>query len=171
MSGPIIEVAVVRWPTEAVMRTQLARDCRPRVLLVAADAKSPSPVDDLEDWLREPVDAVELLARTDALRRRAAARSNRPWLDEHGLLHFDGQWVAISDAQLPMVRLLVDRYGQLVRNDELADAYIAGGGTQNQSSIRTAVTRVRVRVAGVGLSLRSAHRRGVVLGAAGDDEG
>jgi hypothetical protein len=158
-----VEVTVVRWPAEAATRTLLARDGRPRVLLVAGDAAAPPALDDLEDWLREPVDPVELLARTDALRRRAAAQKTAPRLDDDGLLRFDGRWVVIPDAQLPLVRLLVERFGQLVRNDELAEAYIAAGGTGNRSSIRTAITRIRVRVADVGLALESARHRGVVL--------
>jgi hypothetical protein len=157
------DVVVVRWPAEATTRTLLAREGRARVLLVAAECPAPHPIDDLEDWLRDPADPVELVARTDALRRRAATRESVPVIDEHGLLHFDDRWVAVSDAQLPIIRLLVERFGQLVRHEELFAAYIAAGGTENTSSIRTALTRVRYRVAQVGLSLESARQRGVVL--------
>lgn len=153
----------MRWPADAFTRTQLARDGRPRVLVVAPDAAAPAPMGDLEDWLREPVDPVELLTRTDALRRRVATRDLLPVLDQDGLLHFAGRWVAISDAQLPIVRLLVTRFGQLVLHDELFAAYIAAGGSQNTSSIRTALTRVRNRVTDVGLTLHSARQKGVIL--------
>ena len=91
-----------------------------------------SLVDDLKDWLCETVDAVELLARIDALRRPAALRR------------------AVG--------------GDLRRVHRRWD-------TENVSSIRTAVTRIRSRVAGLGLSLRSARQRGVVLAAASDAPG
>lgn len=158
-----VDVAVVRWPADAAARTLLAHEGKPRVLLIAADAAAPTPLDDLEDWLHDPVDPVELLTRTDALRRRAAARAAAPRLDDDGLLHFDGRWVVIPDSQLPMVRLLVARFGQLVRTEELAAAYIEAGGTKNRSSIRTAIMRVRARAAEVGLALEAARQRGVVL--------
>jgi hypothetical protein len=162
-----VDIAVVRWPADAAARTQLAAERTPRVLLVAPGMGVPPPVDDLEDWLREPFEPAELLARTDALRRRVSAHRHLPHLDDDGLLHFRGRWVAISDSQVPMVRLLVARFGQLVRTDELTDAYAAAGGTKNISSVRTAITRVRNRVAEVGLALEVARHRGVVLQAAG----
>jgi DNA-binding response OmpR family regulator len=163
------EVAVVRWRAEAVARTLLAREGKPRVLVVSSGAAAPAPVADLEDWLRDPVDPVELLARSEALRRRVAARVVAPWLDDDGLLHHEDRWVSIPDSQLPMVELLVARFGQLVRTDELAAAYTAAGGSENRSSIRTAIVRVRSRVSAVGLSLRAARQRGVVLEANASD--
>lgn len=157
------DVAVVRWPDEAAARTLLADAGKPRVLVVSADAPAPAGLDELEDWLREPVDPVELVARTDALRRRLAARALVPMLDDDGLLHVGHRWVSIPDTQLPLVRLLLARMGQLVRTEEVVAAYAAAGGTDNPTSIRTAITRMRARVATVGLSIRVARERGVVL--------
>lgn len=165
-----VEVTVVRWPTEAAARTLLAHQGRARLLVVAPDAPAPTATDELEDWVREPVDPVELVARSDALRRRLAARSSAPWLDDDGLLHVGDRWVSISDAQLPMIRLLVERFGQLVRTEELVEAYTAAGGTDNPSSIRTAIVRVRSRLASIGLTLRGARQRGVVLEVAAPDD-
>jgi hypothetical protein len=166
-----VDVAVLRWPAEADARTLLAREGRPRLLLVAADCLPPPQMDDLEDWLRDPIDPVDLMTRTDALRRRVTTRDRMPVLDQHGLLHFDGRWVAISDAQLPIVQLLVDRIGELVPHDELFAAYSAAGFSTNTSSIRTALTRIRHRVATVGLCLRSARQKGVVLDIASRNDG
>jgi DNA-binding response OmpR family regulator len=158
-----VEVALVRWPDDAVTRTLLAEARRPRLLVVSADATAPPAVDDLEDWVRDPVDPAELLARSDALRRRVAARAAVPRLDDHGLLHHDGRWVAVSDAQLPLMRLLVARFGSLVRADELVSTYVDAGFTHNPSSIRTAIMRIRARVRPLGLVVRSVRERGVIL--------
>ena len=166
-----VDVTVVRWPAEATARTLLAQAGRARVLVVAADAAAPAPIDDLEDWLRDPVDPVELVARSDALRRRVTARATAPYLDADGLLHVGDRWVSISDAQLPMLRLLLERFGQLVRTEELVEVYAAAGGTDNPSSIRTAIVRVRSRLASVGLELRAARQRGVVLEVASEGGG
>jgi hypothetical protein len=165
------DVTVIRWPAEATARTLLVKEGRPRVLVVAPEATAPPPIDDLEDWLRDPVDPVELVARTEALRRHVTARAVVPWLDDDGLLHVGDRWVSISDAQLPMIRLLLDRFGQLVRTEELVAAYTAAGGTDNPTSIRTAIVRARARVASVGLDLRGARQRGVVLELASNEEG
>lgn len=163
------EVAVVRWPDEAAARTLLAEAGRPRLLLVAAGTEAPALLDELEDWLRDPVDPAELVARSAALHERAVAQHLLPRLDDDGLLHHRGRWVAIPTAQLPMVRLLVERFGRLVRTDELVDAYVAAGGTGNRSSLRTAIMRVRGRVAEVGLMVEVARQRGVVLDVAPPD--
>lgn len=158
-----IDIAVVRWPDDDAVRTLLIAEGRPRVLVLAGDVDAPPPLDDLEDWLREPVDPVELLARSDAVRRRAADRLQVPYLDEDGLLHFADRWVAIPDSQLPMMRLLVERFGRLVRSEELAAAYAEAGGTGNGSSARTAIARMRGRVTSIGLTIEAARRRGFVL--------
>lgn len=157
------DVAVVRWPDDAATRTLLAADRVPRLLLVAEDADPPSSLDDLEDWLREPVEPSDLVRRSEQLRQRATSAAARPHVDQDGLLRFDGRWVVVSDAQLPLVQLLVERFGELVRNDELLAAYVAAGGTDNRSSIRTAMMRVRRRAAEVGLQLSAVRRRGFVL--------
>jgi hypothetical protein len=151
-----VEIAIVRWPADAAARTLLAGEGRPRLLVVAPEVPAPTPLDDFEDWIRDPVDPVELLARSEALRRRVGSRDARPWLDDDGLLHHGDRWVAVPDAQVPMIRLLVERFGELVRTEELAAVYIAAGGTENRSSIRTAIMRVRTRVTDVGLTLQAA---------------
>ena len=160
-TGP--EVAVIRWPSEAAARTLLASAGTPRVLVVAEGVDVPPLLDELEDWLRDPVDPADLVARSDELRRRAFARARTPMLDEDGLLHFGGRWVVIPDAQLPIIELLLERFGLLVRTEELTEAYTAAGGAGNRGSIRTAIVRVRGRVEEIGLTLKVVRRRGVVL--------
>src|SRR5438128_218716 len=51
-----IDVALVPWPDERSLAEGLARDARPRVLLVEATADAPDVRDPLEDWARVPVD-------------------------------------------------------------------------------------------------------------------
>ena len=91
----------------------------------------------------------------------------RPQLDEDGLLRNRGEWVAIPDAQLPVVALLVDRYDRLVPTETLAAAYVEGGHSGNDASIRSLMCRVSRRVSAIGLRLRTVRGRGVVLTDAG----
>ena len=86
-----------------------------------------------------------------------------PRLDEDGLLRVGDQWVAIPDAQLPVVALLVDRYGRLVRTEAIAAAYVEAGNSGHDASIRSVVARVAHRVARLGLKLHTVRGRGVML--------
>lgn len=90
-------------------------------------------------------------------------RESLPRLDEDGLLRVGEQWVAIPDAQLPVVALLVDRYGQLVRTEAIAAAYVEAGNSGHDASIRSLVARVAHRVARLGLTLHTVRGRGVML--------
>lgn len=84
-------------------------------------------------------------------------------LDEDGLLRVGDDWVAIPDAQLPVVTLLVDRFGKLVRRDALVRAYVEAGNSGNEASIRSLLARVGRRVARLGLKLHTVRGRGVML--------
>lgn len=156
-------VAVLRWPDDAEERARLAADSVPRLLLVAPDADPPGDLDDLEDWLRGPVEAGDLAARAETLRRRARANAAVPVLDRDGLLRHRGRWVAIPDSQLGVIRLLVERLGSLVRTEELVAAYAAAGGSTNRHAFGVLIVRLRSRVAELGLDLRVVRGRGVVL--------
>jgi hypothetical protein len=91
-----------------------------------------------------------------------------PRLDEDGILRLGDRWVAIPDAQLPVVALLVDRYGRLVRREALAAAYVEAGNSGRDASIRSLVARVARRVRGLGLQLHTVRGRGVILARSGD---
>ncbi|HEX2577004.1 MAG TPA: hypothetical protein VHK88_11695 [Aquihabitans sp.] len=86
-----------------------------------------------------------------------------PVLDEDGLLRHLGRWVPISDAQLPIVRLLVARFGRLVHATEVATACRDAGYAGTRAALRSLVHRVGVRVADLGLELRAVHGGGLVL--------
>lgn len=89
-----------------------------------------------------------------------------PVLDEDGLLRYAGCWVSISDAQIPLVDLLVRNTGQLVTRAQIHAAYTAAGGSGSATSLRSVVHRLGRRVAVVGLALRVVRGQGVVLDAA-----
>jgi hypothetical protein len=86
-----------------------------------------------------------------------------PVLDEDGLLRMGARWVAISDAQLPIVRLLLEHRDRVVRFEAITEAYVAGGGSGHVASVRTVLSRISIRLRRVGLELVSVRRRGVVL--------
>lgn len=154
---------MLRWPAEAGERRRLHAAGVPRLLLVADGEEPPADLDELEDWLRGPFGPADLGARTDRLRRRALEAPRRPFLDADGLLRHRGRWVAVPDSQLVVVQLLLDRLGALVRTEELAAAYAAGGGNPNRRAVSMLVVRLRTRLGQLGLQLHVVRRRGVVL--------
>lgn len=91
-----------------------------------------------------------------------------PRLDEDGLLRVGTHWIAIPDAQIPVVTVLVDRYGRVVRKDDLIAAYVGAGNSGHDASIRSLVARVAGRVARLGLQLHTVRGRGVMLAPGGE---
>ena len=158
------EVSVLRWPAQDEVRRWLAERHQPRILVVDDDAAAPEPIDDLEDWVRGSLGPVDRDARARALLRRTAVWLNdAPYLDEDGLLRNGDQWVMIPEGQLPIVDLLLARLNRLVPSDELRAAYVLGGGSGHENSIRTVITRLAKRVRSVGLELVTIRGRGLVL--------
>lgn len=160
-----MEVALVRWPEERAIRDAMSALGRPRLLLVDPGAQPPEALDLNEDWMRWPPDPAELLLRAQTLGRRIPAPvDDHPLvLDEHGVLHRGDRWVAVSESQVPILELLLEQPDRVVRFDVLAAAYAAAGGSHHPASVRTALSRLDVRLRALGLEIRSIRRRGVVL--------
>jgi hypothetical protein len=161
-------VRLLRWPDEDHLRAALAASGRPRILLVGATAPPPEHWDELEDWLRLPLDPDELRGRVRTLRRRARA-AERPWFDDDGLLRVGERWVDLPAAPRAVVALLVDRFGQVVHGADLAEAYLGHGGSAGESARKTMIVRVRHRLAEVGLDLHNVRDSGYLLDWVGDD--
>jgi len=92
-----------------------------------------------------------------------APHPSKPFLDEDGLLRWHGRWVAIPDAQVPVVELLLERYGKVVRTSELVAAYERAGHSVSEASVRSLLSRIKQRVAGLGLNLLAVRGRGLIL--------
>ena len=158
-----IDVPLIEWPAAEELRARLAAEGRPRLLVVSPASPPPNCVDELEDWVRHPVDMMDVVARTATLRHRAESRSQRPVLDEHGLLWMHGRWVSIPPAQQPLVDLLVRRAGHVVPATELRAAYSAAGGSGDAVALKAAMARLARRMAPLGLHLHNIAGRGSLL--------
>jgi hypothetical protein len=162
-------VRLLRWPDEDHARDELAAAGVPRILLLAAAAAPPEIWDELEDWVRLPLDPDELHHRARTLRRRARA-NDRPWFDDDGLLRVGDRWVDLPAGPRAVVELLVDRFGQVVYGDELAATYLDAGGSAEESARKTMIVRVRHRVADLGLELHNVRDSGYLLDWAEDPD-
>ena len=102
----------------------------------------------------------------DVVRTIEDEPTDRLELDDDGLLRFEGRWVAITDAQLPVMALFVAAPGRLVRNEDLLRAYRGAGGSPTASSMKSLIHRLNRRLRTVGLGLHVVRTRGAVLGRA-----
>lgn len=164
-------VAVLRWPADAAERWRLANLRHPRLLVLDPDVAAPPAVDDLEDVIASPIDAVEMAARLDGLRLRVEGRAV-PTLDDDGLLRHQERWVSVTDAQIPVLRELIASFGALVRWEVIYDAYRTGGGASGSSAaLQSLLGRLKSKIAPLGLSLATVRGRGLVLDVAPSVDG
>jgi len=155
-------VVLIRWPGEHD-RLEAARAAgEPRLLLVETTTDPPSTVDPLEDWVRVDEDPGDVQARVLVLARRGDGRGEAPTVDDDGLLHYRGRWVALSPLEATIARALVDRFGAVVGRDVLARrAWPGGAPTRNALDVQ--MVRFRRRVEPLGLEVRTVRSRGYLF--------
>jgi len=161
-----MEVALVRWPDEADRREALRQGGHPRVLLLLGGNPPPTPVDDLEDWVRAPASEADLRARVEWLSRRLSTRPaptvDRPVLDDDGLLRTGEGWVPLPPVESRLAAALLDRYGAVVSRDTLSRAGWPQGAP-GRNALDVHVLRLRRRLTPIGLVIRTVRSRGYVL--------
>ncbi|MGB8361812.1 MAG: helix-turn-helix domain-containing protein, partial [Acidimicrobiia bacterium] len=82
-----MDVALVQWPSDEALRSDLAERRHPRLLLVETDVEPPICSDPLEDWVRLPVSRADRNARLRALEaRHDGGEPSGPHLDALGTL-------------------------------------------------------------------------------------
>jgi hypothetical protein len=157
------DVMLVRFPEERADGARLAAAGAAVLYLVSADADPPTLATCLEDWVRVSGDDRDINGRIAALEMRAAAHDAPPRLDERGRLHYRGRLLRLHATQARLARVLVDRFGDVVADRELADAASAGDDVVPAPSLRAQMTQLRSHVRDVGLSVQRIRRRGYRL--------
>lgn len=155
------DVTLVRWPAGEARRQELRMLGAPRLLLVEPGDDAPIVIDPLEDWVRTSTDARDVEARLVSLRQRAAA-TVQPRLDDEGRLHVGLRWITLSPLERRLIAPLVERFGGVAPRTALAAAgWPDGEPSRNQIDVH--ILRLRRRVEGVGLCLRTVRGRGYSL--------
>jgi len=127
------DVAILDWMLPdvdglTVLRTWRARGCTMPVLMLTARSSVPERVAGLragaDDYLGKPFDFEELLARLEALHRRAgttgALRAGDIELDaQRRVLAREGVEVALTAREFALMRLLLERVGDVCTRTEL----------------------------------------------------
>jgi DNA-binding response OmpR family regulator len=155
------EVVLLRWPDEAVEAASLVTAGVAVLYLLDGDVDPPATTTCLEDWVRMPGDDRDLTARIEALRRRLAAHGQPPSVDERGRLHHRGRIVALDEREARLVRVLTQRFGDVVP-DEILEAELQDDGPEIDA-VRIHMTRARSRLRAADLFIRRVRRRGYVL--------
>jgi DNA-binding winged helix-turn-helix (wHTH) protein len=158
-----VDVTLVRWPGEAMRRERLAALDTPRLLLVEDDAAPPSSTDCLEDWIRIPAQDVDIQLRMEGLMVRAAHHVvDVPALDADGVLRYGACWVPLPPVEGRLTAALLDRFGAVVSREALSRAGWPEGAP-GRNALDVHVLRMRRRLEGVGLAIRTVRSRGYLL--------
>lgn len=158
-----MDVVVLRWPEEVERLEELRALAVPRLLLVAPESDPPAGADPLEDWVRMPAEDRDVRARVATLAVRAPARPiSTPVIDGDGLVWFGGAWIALSPVERAIASALVERFGAVVGRDSLVKrVWPEGAPTRNALDVH--MLRLRRRLEGLGLEVRTVRARGYLL--------
>jgi DNA-binding response OmpR family regulator len=159
-----MEVALIRWPTDQALRSELAELQQPRLLLVDPEAEPPDVSDVLEDWVRLPVSRADRQARVRTLEERSNGEgASPPSLDSNGTLTHHGETAQLSGIQAMLMATLIDRFGAVVSRQALISAAWPGGDA-TANNLDVSVARLRRQVFPLGLEVRTVRSRGYLLG-------
>jgi DNA-binding response OmpR family regulator len=121
-------------------------------------------LDELEDWVRTPIDADELDARLNELARRSGRLEPQTEVTfADGIVRVGDRWASIPDGQWPIVSLLVDRLDTVVSDREIAHAYASSGLAPNPRAVKSMMWRLGRRLSGVGIALHKVRGRGYLV--------
>lgn len=123
-----------------------------------------------DDYLAKPFSVNELLARVRALLRRGSA-ATAPVLT-HGRLCFDtvarsafldGKAVALSVHEIGVLEVLLHRFGRVVSKEQLVEQLYSYDREVSTNAIEVYVHRLRRKLGGAGLVVRTVYGQGYVL--------
>jgi hypothetical protein len=158
-----IPVEVVAWPRESRRRDALARCGVPRLLVVDAHHTPPDNLGIDEDWIWASATDDDIRARAQQLlrfERRLAA--DRPYVDDRRILHRAGIAVPLTAREEALLGSMLANIGALVTYDDLTDVGWPGLWP-TRGAVEAALGRLRRRLSGLGMSIRTVRCRGVVL--------
>ena len=86
----------------------------------------------------------------------------QPVLDEDGLLRHRGKWVSLPAIDQRLVGVMLARYGSVAGRTALADAAWPDGAPSD-NALDVHISRLRRRIAQIGLEIRTVRSRGYLL--------
>jgi DNA-binding response OmpR family regulator len=157
------DVAVLHWPAQADEAEALAALGHPRLLLVATDADPPISEDSLCEWVRLPAEERDVAARVLVLARRLGPVAPQPpSVDANDRLLFGDAWVALSPIEARLASALAENFEAVVPHAELGRRGWPSG-SWGSGALRVHLTRLRQRLAPLGLEVRAVRLQGFIL--------
>jgi len=154
-------VMTLSWPEQADEREHLDRAGVPRLWFVESGVEAPVSESCLEDWLRLPAEDSDVRARLVALARRAVCHPSLPTLDERGRASHRGAVVYLSPVEQHLMGLLIANFDNAVLEADLLHAAWPDSG--RYETLRVHVSRLRRRLAPIGLEITNVHAYGYML--------
>lgn len=158
---------------EVLRRLRLHNTALP-VLILSGREQSEEKVTGLDlgadDYLVKPFSLNELQARVRALLRRGQG-SAAPHIT-YGELSFDtvqriatasGKALALSAQETGVLEVLLTRFGRVVSKEQLVEQLYSSGHEVSLNAIEVYVHRLRKKLEGTGISVRTQYGRGYLL--------
>ncbi|HEY2666705.1 MAG TPA: helix-turn-helix domain-containing protein [Actinomycetota bacterium] len=155
-------VVIVRWPEEAAALEGLRTLGQPRLLLVAPNAAAPCTDDCDEDWIRLPAEDADMRVRISTVAARAARHAQPPEVKGDGRLTFRGHWVGLTGIEEAVAQVLSEHFGEVVDHPTV-EAAASVTRQPSPNALRVSISRLRKRIAPLGLVVRRVHNRGYVM--------
>jgi two-component system OmpR family response regulator len=123
-----------------------------------------------DDYLVKPFSLNELQARVRALLRRRLGGATP--VITYGALKFDtvnrtvsvnGRTLSMSAHEVSVMEILIRRYGHAVSKEQLVEQLYSYDREVSQNAIEVYVHRLRKKIAGAGVMVRTLYGRGYVL--------
>ena len=156
-----MDVRILRWPDQTDEADRLASLGTPRLLIVEPGVPPPTETSCLVDWLRLPTSHEDMCARLAALSERAAQHPSAPDVNEDGALSHRGTTTYLSSIDEHITKLLIENFGHPVPADELASQAWTEDGTNE--TLRVHISRLRQRIAPLGLTITNIRGHGYVI--------
>ncbi len=179
LAGNTADVAVIDLNLPGLTGLEIIRRLRGRgntmpVLVLTAKGKTSERVEGLDagadDYLMKPFDMDELVARLRALTRRrpqvAPAHETVGQLlydRVRRVVLFDGRNLDLPRRELALFELLLEKRGRLIEKDRIAGALYGTGASVETNAIELLVSRLRRKLEGSGVFIRTARGLGYML--------
>jgi hypothetical protein len=147
------DIPLIVWPGGRAERELCRAEGRPCILVIGPGEPPPPDWDELEDWVRAPVNPVEVATRQSTLRHRHRELTHGISL-EAGLLRRDEAWTTVSPLQEAVLRPLLTPIGAIVGRRALRAAHERAGGLPSERAFDQLMTRLQTNVRRVGIRVR-----------------
>ena len=151
----ILDVMLPKRDGFSVLAALRARDDHPPVLVLSARADDADRIKGLalraDDYLTKPFNLQELLLRCQALLRRSRPRAsavlefggNRVEFGARRATTWRGEEVALTPAEVNLLRLLTERPGEVVERRDIVDAVFGKSTPSKHRTVDNLVLRLR----------------------------